>query len=176
MLLLQQAQPSSPPLRSPPPRSTARPLYDSDAEEQLLQPPSETQEEEEAAFGPGFASEPAEGTALWVQHSMQGGGAAPAVGLCPLLAVHTPRPLLQFSRCPLPLPPAAHVPACEERIGVSRLLQRYMAEVHAPLLLRPLSKLVVLALFCGMFLLSCALLPRLERCARKGGQASRLAT
>lgn len=53
----------------------------------------------------------------------------------------------------------------DERIGVARLLQRYMRDVHAPLLLRPLSKGLVLAGFLGLFLLSCAMLPRLERWA-----------
>ena len=51
----------------------------------------------------------------------------------------------------------------DERVGVWRALRWYMSEVHAPLLLRPLSKAVVLAVFVGMFLLSCALIPRLER-------------
>ena len=41
-----------------------------------------------------------------------------------------------------------------------------MRRVHAPLLARPAVKAAVLALFGGMFLLSCALLPRLERWAQ----------
>ena len=43
-----------------------------------------------------------------------------------------------------------------------------MRDVHAPLLRRPAVKAAVLALFAGLFLLSCAALPRLERCARLG--------
>ena len=60
-------------------------------------------------------------------------------------------------------PAAAHAPPAAEPIGVSRALKQYMAELHAPFLLRPLVKAAVLALFAGLFLLSCALLPRLER-------------
>ncbi|EFN58463.1 hypothetical protein CHLNCDRAFT_6284, partial [Chlorella variabilis] len=48
-------------------------------------------------------------------------------------------------------------------VGVSSALRSYMRRVHAPLLARPAVKAAVLALFGGMFLLSCALLPRLER-------------
>lgn len=60
--------------------------------------------------------------------------------------------------------------AHDERIGVSRALRWYMREVHAPLLLRPLSKAAVLALFAGLFLLSCALVPRLEKCVQSSGR------
>ena len=38
-----------------------------------------------------------------------------------------------------------------------------MREVHAPALRRPATKAAVLAAFLGLFLLSCACLPRLER-------------
>ncbi|KAI3436838.1 hypothetical protein D9Q98_006248 [Chlorella vulgaris] len=47
--------------------------------------------------------------------------------------------------------------------GIAPALRRYMRQVHAPLLARPWVKAAVLALFGGLFLLSCALLPRLER-------------
>lgn len=47
--------------------------------------------------------------------------------------------------------------------GVSRVLQRYMAEVHAPLLLKPAAQAMVLAVFLGIFLLCCAALPRISK-------------
>jgi hypothetical protein len=60
-------------------------------------------------------------------------------------------------------------PADDERyVGVGPALRAYMRHVHAPLLRRPAVKAGVLALFGGVFLLSCALLPRLDRCARAG--------
>ncbi|CAL8466999.1 g6535 [Coccomyxa elongata] len=47
--------------------------------------------------------------------------------------------------------------------GVSRALQWFMAEVHAPLLLKPAVQAVVLVIFLGLFLLSCAALPRISK-------------
>lgn len=47
--------------------------------------------------------------------------------------------------------------------GVSRALQWFMAEVHAPLLLKPAVQAVVLVIFLGLFLLSCAALPRVSK-------------
>lgn len=69
------------------------------------------------------------------------------------------------------MPPAAQppthplrAPADDARyVGVSQALRSYMRNVHAPLLRRPAVKAAVLALFVGGFLLSCALLPRLEK-------------
>lgn len=49
--------------------------------------------------------------------------------------------------------------------SVSRVLQRYMAEVHAPLLLKPAVQGAVLAVFLGLFLLGCSALPRISKCA-----------
>ncbi|KAL4457923.1 hypothetical protein ABPG75_012788 [Micractinium tetrahymenae] len=51
----------------------------------------------------------------------------------------------------------------ERHWGVSQALRSYMRRVHAPLLRRPAAKAAVLALFVGAFLLSCAMLPRLEK-------------
>ncbi|EIE26672.1 multidrug efflux transporter AcrB transmembrane domain-containing protein [Coccomyxa subellipsoidea C-169] len=42
-------------------------------------------------------------------------------------------------------------------------LQRYMAEVHAPLLLKPAVQGVVLAVFLGLFLLCCGALPHISK-------------
>lgn len=64
------------------------------------------------------------------------------------------------ARCP----PLARPPADDGRyVGVSQALRSYMRRIHAPLLRRPAVKAAVLALFGGVFLLSCAALPRLER-------------
>ena len=49
--------------------------------------------------------------------------------------------------------------------SVSAFLQRYVARVHAPMLVRPSVQALVLALFAGAFLLSLAALPRLSKCA-----------
>ncbi len=54
-------------------------------------------------------------------------------------------------------------------VGVSQALRSYMRRIHAPLLRRPAVKAAVLAVFGGIFLLSCAALPRLERWG-PGGQ------
>lgn len=56
------------------------------------------------------------------------------------------------------------LPADDARyVGVSQALRSYMRRVHAPLLRRPAVKAAVLAVFGGIFLFSCAALPRLER-------------
>ena len=51
----------------------------------------------------------------------------------------------------------------EDRLGVAPALRWYMRRVHAPALRPPAVKGAVVALFVGMFLCSCALLPRLEK-------------
>lgn len=60
----------------------------------------------------------------------------------------------------VPAPPAEED---ERHWGVSQALRAYMRRVHAPLLRRPAAQAAVLALFVGAFLLSCAMLPRLEK-------------
>ncbi|PRW56197.1 Niemann-Pick C1 [Chlorella sorokiniana] len=57
----------------------------------------------------------------------------------------------------------AEQPDDSRYVGVSQALRTYMRRVHAPLLRRPAVKAAVLAVFGGIFLLSCACLPRLER-------------
>ena len=47
--------------------------------------------------------------------------------------------------------------------GVSRALQWFMAEVHAPLLLKPAVQAAVLVIFLALFLLGCAALPRISK-------------
>lgn len=49
------------------------------------------------------------------------------------------------------------------RWGVTPALRWYMRQVHAPVLQRPVIKAAVIALFTGLFLWSCAMLPRMER-------------
>jgi hypothetical protein len=49
------------------------------------------------------------------------------------------------------------------RLGVGPALRYYMRRVHALLLRRPAVKGAVVAAFVGLFLFSCATLPRLER-------------
>ena len=75
-----------------------------------------------------------------------------------------------ISRCVFPrhapLPPCPHfaAPADDGRyVGVTQWLRSYMQRVHAPLLRRPAVKAGVLAVFIGVFLVSCAALPRLDR-------------
>lgn len=46
---------------------------------------------------------------------------------------------------------------------MSKALQSYMANMHASLLSTPAVQAVVLAVFLGLFLLSCAALPRLSK-------------
>ena len=59
---------------------------------------------------------------------------------------------------------AAHGAAAEEgRLGVTQGLRWYMRFVHVPLLRLPAVKAGVLAAFAGLFMLSAAMLPRLER-------------
>lgn len=58
---------------------------------------------------------------------------------------------------------ASHGAAEEGRLGVSQGLRWYMRSVHVPLLRLPAVKAGVLALFAGLFMLSAAMLPRLER-------------
>ena len=62
-----------------------------------------------------------------------------------------------------------------EARGIAAALQRYMAEVHAPALLRPSVQAAVLAVFLGVFLLSLAALPRLSKCALSPSRAPRWA-
>ena len=63
---------------------------------------------------------------------------------------------------PLSFPPS--LSADDARfVGVTPALRQYMRTVHAPLLRRPGVKAAVLAAFLGVFLLSCAQLPRLEK-------------
>ncbi len=63
--------------------------------------------------------------------------------------------LLEFPLCPSE--------EDEQHWGVSQALRAYMRRVHAPLLRRPAVQAAVLGLFVGAFLLSCAMLPRLEK-------------
>lgn len=49
--------------------------------------------------------------------------------------------------------------------GVSPALHSYMQRVHAPLLAKPLVKLLVLAVFAGAAVLSLAAIPHVSRCA-----------
>ena len=49
--------------------------------------------------------------------------------------------------------------------GVSPALHSYMQRVHAPMLAKPLVKLLVLAVFAGAAVLSLAAIPHVSRCA-----------
>lgn len=51
----------------------------------------------------------------------------------------------------------------DTRAGIVPALRWYMRHVHAPILRHPWVKGAVVSIFLGMFLLSCAMLPRLQK-------------